>query len=167
MVQKYPNIDLSCHPQTYWPVSLTQEQLISRIKGDARQKIARRILQTEGFPGLDEFLAREELTEEERQIWGVFNPIFLGCEYLPAMLDREVEIVRIGLKSTTNDQISVRACKKEKIISYKVVGEYEEEMSYELPFDHSEMPLTLGELVQLMDGTNLPDDIFSGPELTK
>jgi hypothetical protein len=83
------------------------------------------------------------------------------------MLDREVEIVRIGLKSTTKDQISVRACKKDKIISYKVVGEYEEEMSYELPFDHSEMPLTLGELVQLMDGTNLPDDIFSGPELTK
>ena len=162
MVQKYPNIDLSYRPQTYWPVSLTQEQLISRIKGDARQKIARGILQTEGFPGLNEFLAREELSKEEREIWGGIHPTFLGGEFLPVMLDGEVEIVRISLNSTTNDQISVRACKKGKIISYRVVGEYEEDMSYDLPFDNSEMPLTLGELVKLMDGTNLPDDIFSG-----
>ena len=89
MVQKYSNIDLSYRPQTYWPVSLTQEQLISRIKGDARQNIARGILQTEGFPGLNEFLAREELSKEEREIWGGFILLFWGVNfYLLCLMER-------------------------------------------------------------------------------
>ena len=158
------NINMSFRPDSYWPESLTQEQLIARIKGKARQAIVRNILQTEGFPGLAAFFAREELDDNERRIWGRFHPMFMGGEYLPSMEEGEVEIVRVSLESTTNDQISIRAKRKDGIIFYRVVGEYydEEAMRYQLPFDQSEEPLTLAKLVQLIDGSRIPDDIYSG-----
>ena len=35
-------IDMSFRPDSYWPESLTPEQLLSRIRGRVRQDIARR-----------------------------------------------------------------------------------------------------------------------------
>ena len=51
-------IDLSFRPDTYWPESLTPEQLLTRIRGKERQNIARRVFKNHGFTGLNEFLVQ-------------------------------------------------------------------------------------------------------------
>jgi hypothetical protein len=164
VAQKTKVIDLEFRPETYWPESLTPDQLLSRIHGKARQEIARGIYREKGFAGLSAFLVRDELDEGERQSWGRLHPQFMGGEYLPPLEKDEVEIVRISLKSTTGDQISTRARRDGGVIRYRVVGEYDENerMRYQQPFDQSLEPLTLSELIMLMDGSFIPADRFSG-----
>ena len=144
-------IDLNQRPDTYWPEALDQEQLLSRIQGESRRTIARRILTEEGFPGLTEFLAREVLDDEDRRNWGLVHPQCMGGEYLPQLGIGDVEIARISLASTTGDQISIRASHAGEKIRYEVCDEYETE--FELAVTESERPLTLGELIQLIDGS--------------
>ena len=144
-------IDLNHRPNTYWPEALDREQLLSRIQGESRRTIARRILAEEGFPGLTEFLAREVLDDEDRRNWGLVHPQCMGGEYLPQLGIGDVEIARISLASTTGDQISIRAGHAGKKIRYEVCDEYDTE--FELAVTESERPLTLGELIQLIDGS--------------
>jgi len=158
-------MDEESRPNTYWPESLNQEQLLSRIKGRARQDIARRILHEEGFQGLNSFIAQETLSRTERDVWGSGHPWLMGGEYLPDLEDGEVEIVRIDLASTTRDQISVRAMRVDDRIRYRVVGEYEEPL-FQMPFSSSNKPLSLAELVELVDGTSQPGDIYPGGLVT-
>ncbi|MDH3672661.1 MAG: hypothetical protein OES46_16135, partial [Gammaproteobacteria bacterium] len=123
----------------------------------------------QGFRGLNSFLAREELGEGQREAWGAIQPDFMGGEYLPSLEAGEVEIVRISLVSVTADQISVRARRVDGFIRYSVASEYDdvEDMRYRLAFDQSERPLTLAELVQLIDGAYIPENIFPGGLITE
>ena len=148
-------IDLNYRPGTYWPESLDQEQLLSRIQGESRRTIARNILAEDGFAGLTAFFAREVLDEEDRRGWGLLHPQCMGGEYLPQLGEEDVEIARISLASTTGDQISIRASNGSSDIRYSVCDEYGTE--FELAFTSSEQPLSLAELVQLI---HLPT--FSG-----
>jgi hypothetical protein len=161
-------IDMSFRPETYWPESLTPYQLLSRIRGKTRQQIARRIYEREGFRGLNEFLVKEGLNDEERSAWGGVGPWCLGGEFLPGLYEGEVEIARISMASTTRDQISVRALRLDGAIHYRIVGEYEEDesMRHELPFQHSEQPLTLRELIDLIDGACTTEPYCPGGILT-
>ena len=68
------DIDLSFRPDTYWPESLTPEQLLTRIRGKRRQDIARELYKEFGFSALDEFLVREGLSTEARSAWGAAGP---------------------------------------------------------------------------------------------
>jgi hypothetical protein len=148
--------DLFYRPDTYWPESLTIEQLLSRIKGEARRQLAREIIETEGFAALSSFLARSELSDAERKSWGAAHPSCMGGEYLPSIAGDEVEIARISLNSIMFDQISIRARHDNGQIEYAVVDEYE--TPHTLPFTHTKQPLTLGGLVALIDGTVYRDD---------
>jgi len=150
------NIDLSYRPQTYWPDALDQEQLLSRIQGERRRTIARNILAKEGFVGLNAFLARETLDEEERRYWGGLHPHCMGGEYLPELGLGEVEIARISLASTTSDQISIRALHAGDTIRYVVRDEYDTD--FELAFSESEQPLTLQELIAFIEGGGHEDE---------
>ena len=160
------NFDLSFRPGTYWPESLTPEQLLSRIKGKRRQDIARALYKESGFTALSEFLVREELTEEDRTAWGAVGPWCMGGEYLPELDEGEgeIEIARISMASTTSDQVSVRARQDGELIRYRIVGEYEEDeaMRYILPFDKSARPLSLGQLMEFIDGAEMPGDAYGG-----
>ena len=153
------NVDLSFCPGTYWPESLAPEQLLSRIRGKRRQDIARQLYKEFGFTALSEFLVREGLSEEDRTAWGTVGPWCMGGEYLPDLDEGEVEIARISLASTTSDQISVRARQDGERIRYRIVGEYEEEesMRQQLPFDVTDRPLSLGELMDMIQGANTSD----------
>jgi hypothetical protein len=144
-------IDLSYQPETYWPDALDQEQLLARIQGQSRRAIAREILEEEGFAGLEAFFARETLDEEERRFWGLLDPEYMGGEFLPELGLGEVEIARISLRSTTSDQIVIRAANAGKTIRYRVCDEYESE--FELTFTKSAEPLTLAELIAFIDGS--------------
>jgi hypothetical protein len=127
--------------------------------------MARAIYEEQGFAGLDAFIAREELSEAERTAWGAVDPSCLGGEYLPSRETGEVEIARVSLASVTSDQISIRAYRKNAKIGYRIVGEYEE-LIYQLAFDESDQPLTTRELMELIDGSYIPDCIYDGGILT-
>jgi hypothetical protein len=141
------NVDRRFRPDTYWPKSLTPEQLLTRIRGKQRQDIARQLYRDGGFGALNAFLVKEGLAEDERSSWGAIGPWCMGGEYLPELDEGEVEIARISMASTTSDQISVRACQDGERIRYRIVGEYEEDetMRQQLPFDVTDRPLSLEE----------------------
>jgi len=153
-------IDFDFRPSTYWPESQTQEQLLANIKGKVRRDMARKVLRDEGFRGLNAFLGRAELDDDECREWGAVHPLLMGGEYLPGFDEDEVEIVRISLASTTGDQVSVRARREKGRILYSVVDEYD--MAYRLLFNESDRPFSLGELVKFLDGSSNRDDIYPG-----
>jgi hypothetical protein len=74
----------------------------------------------------------------------------MGGEYLPDYAEGQVEIARIELQSTTADVISIRAKKDRERIAYSIVDEYETEFTVSPA--HSDKPLTLSDLIGLIDG---------------
>lgn len=159
------SIDLDWRPETYWPESPNRDQLLSRIQGEARRLIAEYTLDEVGIGGLDPELAAEELSEERREEWGAIHPQFMGGEFLPPLAKGEVEIARISLDSTTYDQISVRARKDGTRIRYSIANEYYDEEYLglcDIAFEASDLPLTLRELTDLIDGSGHPDEPYGG-----
>ena len=75
----------------------------------------------------------------------------MGGEYLPPLRKGEVEIARISLASVTADQICVRAQRARERIRYRVVDEYPETSTYVCHPASSVSPLSLGELIALME----------------
>jgi len=144
-------------PATYWPTADNREQRLARIQGQARRDITRRALEDGGISALNSIgpeVASETLSAAAREAWGRIHPALMGGEYLPGYGEHEVEIARISLDSTTADQVSIRACLLAGVIHYRVVDEYETE--YHLPVTRSTQPLTLGELIRLLDETGNP-----------
>lgn len=76
----------------------------------------------------------------------------MGGEYLPGYQPREVEIARLELASTTSDVISIRARSAGERIRYRILDEYESVFS--LPRKTSLRPLSLLELIELIDGSS-------------
>ena len=64
----------------------------------------------------------------------------MGGEYLPPLLDDEVEIARVSLASVTADQTSVRAQRIPGGIAYRIVDEYGEDGPGYLCSPRSERP---------------------------
>jgi hypothetical protein len=74
---------------------------------------------------------------------------------LSSLQESQVEIARISLESTTADVISIRAKREEQGISYNIVDEYESEFFFEP--QESELPLTMGDIVRLIDQAQTVD----------
>jgi hypothetical protein len=151
------SIDLGYRPSTYWPESENREQRLSHIQGKARRDITRNALESGGISELNWIgpeLASESLSEQDRKAWGRIHPSMMGGEYLPQYEENEVEIARISLQSVTSDQISIRASSRDGEIHYSVVDEYE--TGYQLAIERSDEPLTLAELIKLLDQTSNP-----------
>lgn len=147
--------DFSYRPETYWPDLPAEETVLAKVKGTARREAARALM--ENPSELDEetvdFALKPTLDEDERSRWGSLDPANLGGEYLPDPEDDEVEVARIELDSSTGDVYQVLARPgPDGLIHYRVVDEYWEEGSrHRLAIDRSERPLTLGELIELID----------------
>jgi len=151
--------DFAFRPQTYWPELPSEETIHAQVKGTVRRDLAKGML--EGEPWMDagaDFVLEESLDDETRAAWGRVHPDMLGGEFLPDYLQDEVEIARIDLASVTSDALQVRARPDDREIAYRVVDEYETEhgdpstWAYELNPSRSVEPLTLGELIDLIDG---------------
>ena len=94
-------------------------------------------------------LLNESLDEETRNRLGQIHPSLMGGEYLPDYRRQEVEIVRIELKSTTSDVISLRARSSGSRIKYRLVDE--NDSGYGLPQQSSKRPFSLRELISFLD----------------
>jgi hypothetical protein len=151
-VPAVPGINLSFRPRTYFgPVPL-ETHLLSRVAGQERREALRRELAVGNLDLPDELVACL-LDEDARNAIGRIHPAFMGGEYLPPLLDDEVEIARVSLASVTADQISVRAQRVAGGIAYRIVDEYAEDgPGYVCRPNLSQVPLTLGELVAMIDG---------------
>ncbi len=78
-----------------------------------------------------------------------------GSLFLPPREGAEVEIARVQLESTTFDIISVRARLQDGRIFYSIVDEYEGQFEYTCKAEVSEQPLTMAELIDLMETTDV------------
>ena len=155
-MRKQPNvpevegIDLNFTPTGYFTARDLHLALPSDIQGQARRNLAREFA-AQGKE-LPPELTAPMLSEDARRAWGAIHPTLMGGEYLPPMQDQEVEIARISLASVTGDQISVRARRTPEGIAYSIVDEYEGEDGYELSPKTSAAPLSLRQLVAMLDG---------------
>jgi hypothetical protein len=124
---------------------------LHRIKGEDRRAGAEAALRG----GEPYELIREEfdetLPDDVRQFRGRVHPGLMSGEYLPDFEGDEVEIARVVVVSATGDVISIRARHQGGRILYRIVDEDDGETVYECAPAESERPLTMGELIGLMD----------------
>src|SRR4029450_9230188 len=146
LVPEVLGIDLAFRPRSYfWPLGL-ETHLLTRIKGAERKAALKRLIDAGRIDEIPDFLAQSTLSETERQALGRMHPAFMGGEYLPDMLEAEVEIARITIASTTQDVTSVYARRGKNRIRYRVVDEYDGDTLSGRNTRTSTRPLTLSEL---------------------
>jgi hypothetical protein len=158
--------NMQFRPPDYFDISDLDNRLLSPIKGEKRRQIVRKLLEGNTPEDLDHLDGRtlkmlrdslfdEDLSEQEREAIGMMHPMFMGGEFLPSSGEDEVEIARVSLESTTADVISIRARSEGQKILYRIVDEYESEFRFEPR--KSDLPLTMGELITLIDQTETTD----------
>jgi hypothetical protein len=148
-VPEVPGIDLDYRPRDYFWAADLKIPLLSGIAGKTRRQLVGELVKA-GRPvpdGLDATV----LDDEMRQAWGRMHPSNMGGEYLPPLRNGEVEIARISLQSVTCDQISIRARRLVGRIGYRIVDEYSEFWTYVCHPASSVSPLSLRELIALME----------------
>ena len=139
-------IDLDYKPISYFWANEMGLQLSSQIKGAQRKALYDASVAESEVSDFDEFLQKPSLNTQERDLIGKLHPSFMGGEYLPDKNNKEVEIARITLNSTTQDVISVYASLRENQIYYRVVDEYEGGTLSEENESLTETPMTLTEM---------------------
>ena len=145
-VPEVPGIDLQFRPRSYfWPLGL-EKHLLARIKGAERKAALKEFIDANLLDAIPDFLAQSALSDDERQALGRIHPAFMGGEYLPDLLQKEVAIMRITIASTTQDVTSVYARRGKKRIYYRVVDEYDGDTLSGRNTRTSARALSLGEL---------------------
>ena len=149
-LSQVPGIDLDYRPGSYFWALDANVLLPSGISGEARRKLYRARL--EASVTVHDGLDAELLDKPLREAWGRLDPRNMGGEYLPEMLETEVEIARITIASVTQDVASVFARRGKHRIHYRVVDEYEGDTLAGRTTRTSVRPLTLGELEAFFNG---------------
>ena len=157
-MKKYPGIDYSFRPASYWADTNPLSAILRNVKGEARRRAIREFWSSRQCEDLDPRVFQEELYGESREGLGRIHPSFMGGEYLPGYQPGEVEVARIAMESVTADVISVRARPAGQGIAYRVLDEYDS--AFDLPFARSLRPLSLGRLIRLLDVGRLRDPGF-------
>lgn len=141
-------------PVSYWEDSDPLGAILRNIKGTNRRRMIADFWNAGKLDDLDPANLADETDPELRLFLESIDPSFMGGEYLPGLLPTEVEIARVELESTTADVISIRARHhaSDKLIHYRIVDEYDS--SFAINPESSQEPLTLGELISLIDTTN-------------
>ncbi len=163
-MKKYPGIDYTFTPESYWVDKEVLQALLRNVKGAERRKMITAYYESGNFQELEESFSKVSLSDEERFRLASIHPMFMGGEYLPDYERDETEIARIELKSVTADVISIRARLEDDTIHYSVVDEYEGKFTLET--ESGDDPFSLAELIQFIDGTELEGSSYSGLSLS-
>jgi hypothetical protein len=151
-VPEVSGVDLKFRPPSYfWPLDLATH-LLARIKGAERRAALKKLIDAKRLDQIPDFLAQSALSDGERQAIGRIHPAFIGGEYLPDLLQKEVAIMRITIASTTHDVTSVYARRGKNRIYYRVVDEYDGDTLSGRSTRTSARPLSLGELEAFFNG---------------
>ncbi len=144
----------SFRPESYWKDPDPLAAILRNIKGTNRRKMITDFWNAGKIEELDPDNLADDADPHLRAFLEAFHPSFMGGEYLPEFLPTEVEIARIELESVTADVISIRARRQpgDELLHYRVVDEYE--TGFDITPESSEQPLTLAELINLIDTAN-------------
>ena len=156
---RYPSgFDYGFRPSSSFKDLDPNTLIVASILGEERRKDVLERLKSGNFDPLvwGDWLTESKLDNSTRKILGQGHPSFMGGEYLPSIAEEEIEIARIVLASVTQDVYSVRARRTGKRISYRVVDEYN--TKFTLRRKSSAKPLSLKELIGLIDGSNHEGD---------
>jgi hypothetical protein len=157
-----PSFDLEFRPSTYWEYKDALSIVLRPIKGRLRREMVADVLTATGekrrryrelLGDLDQLLFTPDGGPGWRAEMGRVDPRWMGGEYLPDLLSGEVEIARISLESITYDVYSLRAHRDQGVIHYRMEDEYESD--WELKRRESREPLTMGELITLIDASRM------------
>ena len=161
--------DVDYRPETYWPpVTDRLRWQISRIKGEARRRAALARLAQEGPAALETWMLAHDVGRKVKDAVQGLHPGLRGGEDLPDLGRREVEIARIWFTRTVHCEVtSVRARPAGDRIRYRVVDEYGKDCGYTFVINprSSRHPLTLGQLVTLIDTATCSEDSSDPPGL--
>ncbi len=168
-----PTFDFDFRPDYWEPPSDPITAITRNVKGELRREMIADIVSGRAAERAPDEATRQLLSEvhpdllpdelDDPNTLGPLHPWWMGGEFLPAYLPGEVEIARIVLASTTMDVTSVRARPADGRISYRVVDEYPDIGPFvSLEPTISERPLTLGEMVTLIDNIK-PNPKAFGP----
>ncbi|WP_424315684.1 hypothetical protein [Haloferula sp.] len=144
----------SYRPDSYWQDGNPLAAILRNVKGTNRRRIIVDYWNAGKIDELAPELLEDETDPELKSFLEGIDPSFMGGEYLPDLGPTEVEIVRVELKSTTSDVISIRARMEsgDPRIHYRIVDEYETDFSFTPKT--SNKPLTQGELIAMIDGVD-------------
>jgi len=163
-MKRYKGIDYKFQPESYWLDSTVLQALLRDVKGVQRRKMIIDYYENDAIDQLNDTFLKAKLNDEERQRFGLIHPSFMGGEYLPDCETSETEIARIELQSTLADVTSIRAKRNEDEYVYSVVDEHGG--VYTLQTESSFEPLTLDELIDFIDFTDLDGGWSSGLSLS-
>ena len=139
--------DLAFQPRSYWGPASLQDHFGARVTGEVR----RQGIMADAAAG-QATTQPLSINEPARSRRAALHPMLMGGEYLPPLEMDEVEIARVVLQSTMLDVISIRARRLISSIAYRIVDEHEEAFwEYTCEPQSSPQPLTLGQLIELME----------------
>jgi hypothetical protein len=92
-----------------------------------------------------------------RSYWDTSEPLQASLAkrrtvFMPEFAEGEVEIARIEQRTTIGEVISTRSRKYGEMIAYSIVDDFDDPEPYNVAPKTSKKPLTLGELIRLIDG---------------
>lgn len=153
-VPEVDGIDLDFRPHSYWADHDPIAAITQNMKGQNRRVMARDFIagdMPKAFGAINDELLEDTLDDSARVSLGQTHPSFMGGEYLPDYDCSEVEIARVVLASSTQDVYSVRArCPQPGArIRYRMLDEYN--ATFTLKPASSTRPLSLRELISLVD----------------
>lgn len=154
-MKRYPGIDYSQRPQSFWDDHDTLATILRNVKGTRRRRLITSYWKQGRLQELRGEFLQATLSEQTRDQLGKIHPEFMGGEYLPDYEAEEVEIARIELRSTTSDVISLRAKRDPRGIRYRVLDEYGTE--FDLAFETSRGPLSLRRLIAFIERSSHPE----------
>jgi hypothetical protein len=148
-MKRFDKIDYGFRPNSYWETRSPLLEILKNVQGAVRRKIIQERWNAGTIYGLPDDLLVDALSDEQREDLAQIHPSFRGGEFLPPYAAQELEIARIELQSYTWDVISIRARRTDDTIFYSICDEYASEFELRPPLSH--IPLTLGELIGLID----------------
>jgi hypothetical protein len=164
-------IDYSYRPKSYWTVFSPIADTLLTVKSAYKRKILEGACRLGEYDELEKIVRNINMSRTELKRWAENHSDYydnpnLDHEYLPKYLLGEVEIVRIEndmeRPTSTTNKICIRARRVGKEIKYRVVDDNETGADIEFSPRESIQPLSLGELVALIDGAYYRDTDFLG-----
>lgn len=164
------SIDLDFRPRHYSDFDNPVALALNGIRGQRRREMVRDMLTAEGAdrerydavlgPIDDDILAERADESFIRRTSRVLGPSWLGGEYLPGTKPGEVEIARVSLDSTTGDVLALRARWSGGRYHYRLVDE--DGSTFELCRKTSRRPLTLAQLIEVLETVDSPQMTIEG-----
>jgi len=147
--------DLSFCPEMYWD---TQVCFLANVTGTIRRQLLELAIADENAPdAVFEVFSDKQKAAKVLPLLGYTGPSVRSGEDLPPVQSNETEIARVWTPTTVHAEVtSVRARSDGTSIFYMVVDEYwTEGYSYRISPESSTKPLTMEQLIQLIDTADL------------